>query len=424
MAKKRKKANSNMLQKVQAAQHKKAFIERLRKFCALISEDEPLFNLLPQKALDTIYYYRSVSIKIKVAEGAKITKRFVRIMYCHIEKEMRSKRIDIIMDGVKKHVDLIDYYQISFPLERLLLSEYCPFCGKEKFRAFYEGAEKRYEVYHKELSYIIHNACYTYCNLSTRTLYTFIFDADWSAANMFSQIITLGVYKLQMRYVEIGGERRPVVQTGEILHRKGVSTLRPTTIPVERLQINGIKRQKELPVYVQQHAVNRTMQRACCVYPGTVPSLIDKAILENRKIIREGDKFFLECYDYDIKIGYFVARIVNGMFVILTFLLITHSSTPEGRKLSQITGLKREDISFLAIDDLKTLINSDIVYDERISQIFIEAGCESILKMNSEVLMGDFYWLQDEAKQNSELSKLIAEYIQLGDKDEDYFENE
>ncbi|MDR2139608.1 MAG: hypothetical protein LBP50_08675, partial [Tannerella sp.] len=132
----------------------------------------------------------------------------------------------------------------------------------------------------------------------------------------------------------------------------------------------------------------------------------------------------VECYYYEFKIGYFVARIIDGMFVILTFLLITHSSTPEGRKLSQLTGLKRDDIKFLAIDDLKTLINSDIIYDDRISRIFTEAGCESILEMNSEVSMGDFYWLWDASKQNSELSKLIAEYIQLGDKDEDYFENE
>jgi hypothetical protein len=424
MAKKRKKVNPHALQKVQAAQHKKAFTERLRQFCRLISDKEPLFDLLSQKFLDTVYYYRSISIKIKAAEGAKITKRFVRIMYSHIEKEMRSKWVDIIMDGVKRHVDLIDYYQVVFPLEIVLRSENCPFCGKEKFDAFIADAIKRYEAYITKVVHIIHQACYAYCNLNTRTLYTFTYEPSWSAAERFCQVVTLGVYTLSIRYVKISGERRPVIQTGEILHQNGVSSLLPTAVPLERLQVNGIRGLKELPVYVQLHAVNRTMQRACCMYPGSVPSLISKAFSENRKIIREGDKFFVECYDDDVKIGYFVARIIDGLFVILTFLLITHSSTPEGRKLSQLTGLKREDMAFLAIDDLKTLINSDIVFDERISKIFIEAGCGSILKMNSDVRMGDYYWLQDEAKQNSELSKLIAEYIRLGDKDEDYFENE
>jgi hypothetical protein len=119
-----------------------------------------------------------------------------------------------------------------------------------------------------------------------------------------------------------------------------------------------------------------------------------------------------------------VGEFVDGIFVVLTFLLITHSNTPEGRKLTELTGLQRQDISFLAIDDLKTLINSDIRYDERIAQIFLEAGCESILDMNFQVSIGDFEWLWDDAKQNSELSKLIAEYIQLGDSDEEYYESE
>jgi hypothetical protein len=427
MAKKKKKVNTSVQQKVQAAQHRKTFMERLRKFCEMISGDEPLFDILSTKVLDTIYYYRSISIKFKVAEGAKITKRFVRIMYSHVENEMKTKMIDIKVGDVTKRVNLADYYQIVFPLETVLTAETCPFRGKEKFSAFCADAIERYETYVVAFANILHSACFAYGNLSIRTLYTFSLDSHWSPDGLFYQIVTLGVYNLKIRYVEINKERRPVVQMGEIKHNKNVSTLNATTVPVERLTANSsdeFKGMKELPVYVQQHAVNRTMQRACCTYPGSVPSLIHRAFIENRKIIRQGDKFFVECYYYEFKIGYFVARVIGRMFVILTFLLITHSSTPEGRKLSQLTGLKRDDIAFLAIDDLKTLINSDIIYDERISQIFYDAGCESILEMNSDVSIGDFEWLWDEAKQNSELSKLIAEYIQLGDKDEDYFENE
>jgi hypothetical protein len=157
-----------------------------------------------------------------------------------------------------------------------------------------------------------------------------------------------------------------------------------------------------------------------------VLSLIDRAFLDKRKIIREsGNRYLVECYDYDMKIGYFVGMFINGIFVILTFLLITHSSTPEGRKLAELTGLQREDISFLAIDDLKTLINSNISNDPRIVRMFVEAGCESILDMNFQLnVFGDYHWLRDETKQNSELAKLIAEYIQMGNSDEEYFEND
>jgi hypothetical protein len=424
MAKKKKKVNSTVSQKVHAAQLKNTFIERLRKFCALISVDEPLFDLLTPKMLTIIHFHRGISIKIKVAEGAKITKRFVRIMYSHIENEMKGQWVDIVMGDVKQRVNLVDYYQIVFPLETAMLEESYQFRGKEKFNAFCVDAESRYEKYTMALVNIIHTACFAYGNLSTRTLYTFVYDMKWSTEGPFYQTITLGVYTLQIRYVEINKERRPVIQTGEIRHKDGVSTLKPTTVSFKQLPVNSIKGMQDLPVYVQQHAVNRTMQRACCVYPGAVPSLIHKAFIENRKIIRDGDKFLVECFYFEFKIGYFVARIIDGMFVIITFLLITHSSTPEGKKLSQLTGLKRDDIKFLAIDDLKTLVNSNIIFNDRIYKIFVDAGCESILKMNFDMIYGDFYWLRDDTKQSSNLAKLITEYIQLGDEDEDYFENE
>jgi hypothetical protein len=44
--------------------------------------------------------------------------------------------------------------------------------------------------------------------------------------------------------------------------------------------------------------------------------------------------------------------------------------------------------------------------------------------MNIQVSIGYYDWLWDDAKQESKLSKLIAEYIQLGPADEDYFEND
>jgi hypothetical protein len=246
-----------------------------------------------------------------------------------------------------------------------------------------------------------------------------------SYTGVLHQIVTLSIYPLDVRHVAIRGDRRPVVQTGEIDHRRNISCLIPTTVPLRRLRVKDPTGHTEIPVYVQQHAIDRIMQRACCVVPGTVPSIIHKAFTENHKIIREGDRYLVEGYYYDIKIGYFVGVLVNGIFVILTFLFITHSGTPEGRKLAELTGLQRSDMTFLAIDDLKTLINSDIRYDERISRIFIDAGCESILEMNYQMhVFGDYEWLWDDAKQDTELSKLIAEYIQLGDTDEEYFENE
>lgn len=432
MTKKKKKVHLHTQQKLQAAQHKKLFMERLRKICTQIGNGEPLFDLLPPYVRESIYMTRSATLKFKVEPGVKITKRFVKILYGHVEKEMKDKIMALKISDAVICVNYVDYRQLVLPLESVLNSV-PEFSGKEKFNPLCIDREKHYEEYYRGFANIIHCACFTYCDLSKRALYTYTLDSEYTSTvidnksytGMFYQTITLNLYPLDVRYVTIDGNRRPVVQVGEILHNRNTSSLRETVVPLKRLRINDPAGNTKIPVYVQQHAVDRTMQRACCVFPGNVISFIDRTFLDKRKIIREGNRYLAECYFDEIKIGYFVGTFIDGIFVILTFLLITHSSTPEGRKLAELTGLQRDDISFLAIDDLKTLINSDIRSDRRIIKIFIEAGCESILDMNFQLnVYGDFYWLRDDAKQNSELSKLIAEYIQMGNTDEEYFENE
>jgi hypothetical protein len=435
MSKKKKKANLQAQQKIQVAQHKKLYMERLRTICTLIGDGEPLFDLLPQFIRDTIYDIRGVMFKIRVEPGAKITKRLVKIMHSHIEKEIKLKWMDLMIPNMNKQVNLMDYCQLVLPLDLVLANFSRTFTGREKFEAFCLHIEERYTQYYNDFLYIIHNACYTYCDLSKWALYTFKFDEHHNPIvvghkktydGIWHQNITLGLYPLDIRYVTIHGDRRPAIQLGKILHNNNVSTFQPITVSSKRLHLNDPSgSHKEIPVYVQQHAFNRTMQRAGCVFPGSALSLIDHAFEEHHKILRESsNRYLVECYSFDIKLGYFAGIYIEGIFVILTFLLITHSGTPEGRKLAELTGLQRQDMTFLAIDDLKTLINSDILSDERIAKIFIEAGCESILKMNFQVSIGNYDWLWDEAKQDTKLSKLIAEYLQLGPADEDYYEND
>jgi hypothetical protein len=431
MSKKKKKVNTQAQQKVQAAQHRKQFMERLRKLCTYIGDGEPLFDVLPNFMLTAIYENRSIMPKIKVAPDVKITKRLIKILYCHLEKDMQSMLLDLKIPGFDKTVTLVDYYQILLPLEAVLSSKTCMFTGKEKFDAFCVNMDDRYDTYDTLFLQMVSNACSVYCDLSKRCLYTFKYDAHRTEigverySGFFYQIVTLETYPLDVRYVSIHGDRRPVVQVGVISEDGGKYFFYPTTVPLRRLYLKDPSGEKSIPVYIQQHAVDRTMQRACCDVPGKVPMMIHQAFLNKRRIICEGERYFVECHMNDIKIGYFVGMYISEIFVIVTFLLITHSSTPEGRKLAKLTGLQRDDMSFLAIDDLKTLVNSDIPHHNSISKIFLNAGCGSILKMNRDIHTKGYYqWLRDDAKQDTELSKLIAEYIRLGASDEEYFEND
>ncbi|MDR0386163.1 MAG: hypothetical protein LBH60_08815 [Prevotellaceae bacterium] len=430
--KKKKKANLSAQQKQQAVYLKKQYMGRLRNMCALIGNGEPLFDLLPQYILDAIYANRGVTLKIRVADNVKITKRFVRIMYCHLDKMMKDNSIDLMTPNVTEQVSLTDYYQIIFPLETILRTPIHQFAGKEKFNDFCVKFEERFHKYIEGLTSILIGACFMYSDLSKRSLYTYKYEIHRTeiAPNQYFgllyQTVIINVHLVGMRYADIRGDRRPVIQAGEMDHASETPVFIPTTISLKRLHEKDPSGKKTVPVYIQQHAIDRTMQRACCFVPGAVQMLITDAFNDNSgRIINEGDRYLVECYFYEIKIGYFVGILVDEIFVILTFLFIIHNGTPEGRKLTRLTGLQRDDMTFLAIDDLKTLINSDITRDPRITGIFIDAGCESILQMNYELhAQGGYYWLKDETKQDTELSKLITEYIRLGDSDKEYFENE
>jgi hypothetical protein len=118
------------------------------------------------------------------------------------------------------------------------------FPGKDKFLFLYSGRDEHYKEYYTCFATIIHNACYAYCDLSKRALYTFSLDEKYSSATfenkpyrgMFYQTITLGLYPLDIRYAAIHGDRRPVIQVGEVIHKHNISGLRPTIVPLKCLR--------------------------------------------------------------------------------------------------------------------------------------------------------------------------------------------
>jgi hypothetical protein len=427
----KKKVNQAQQQKLLSVQHRKTFMQKLRRYCIMMG-DESMFDLIPEYLRNIIYDNRGVSCKINVEEGAKVTKRFVKILYAHINEQVRWETIEILPDSHRK-VNLFDYFQVLFPLEGVLRqeSDRAHFKGEEQFRELRDASLENIQTYNRKIIYIIYCACYAFCDLSKRCLYTFTYNLkndslDRNCGDLLKrQLVTIGTLPLDERHVKINGEWRPVCLVGEVRHNYNISTIEPAEVLLRRLRIPGAEPDEKAPVYIQQHAVERIMKRAYCTFPGTVGSLVFKAFSNKRRIISSGkNRYLIECYYEDVKIGYFSAVYVDGILVILTFLLITHSGTPEGKKLEQLTGLQKSDHIYLAMDDLRSLANSDIIYNDDVQKIFIEAGCESLLELCRRVQFGfEYDWLWETETQSKNLSKMIREYIRLGADDEDYFVN-
>ncbi|MDR2138084.1 MAG: hypothetical protein LBP50_00805 [Tannerella sp.] len=427
----KKKVNIHAQHKLQAAQRKNVYMQKLRYYCTVIG-DASWQHILPKPVMEIIYGLRGGPFKIRVAKGEKITKRFVKMLYTYINDEMKSNTLNLFSEGDKK-VSLSDYYQYIYPIETICFTKDLLFKGKEKFDAFHACSDRRYEEYLYYTTQIISCICSALNDLNKRCLYTFVYDKvihterlPENSESLKYQLVTIATRPLEVRQVKIGEEKRLVCQVGEIVHDFDQSTFIPAEAPLRYLKIPGAKAGEKAPVYIQQHAIDRIMQRAYCSYPSVVLLIISRTFMDKRRIISTGkNQYLIECFYEDLKIGYFAATYVDGILVIRTFLIITHSGTPEGKKLEALTGLQKKDKTYLAIDDLRTLANSDIIDDEEIRELFIKAGCESILELCRRVKNGWEYLLSlDKTTQNGELSKLLHEYIQLGAKDEEYFVND
>jgi hypothetical protein len=141
------------------------------------------------------------------------------------------------------------------------------------------------------------------------------------------------------------------------------------SIPAKTL---GIRGNHQYPVYCQNHVMLRIKERLSPLGYYDCISAVCSSIADNHPIIRMASgKFFIPVYlHHEYKLGYLTASCFNGMIVLQTFLFITCSSTPEGAKLDQLSGLSKLDKNYLAIDKLSSCLAIKIEDDSEVMELF------------------------------------------------------
>ncbi|WP_320053616.1 hypothetical protein [uncultured Acetobacteroides sp.] len=158
----------------------------------------------------------------------------------------------------------------------------------------------------------------------------------------------------------------------------------------------GITEQEMLEVYIQTHALNRIVERIDTILFGMAFAICTLELKAKPNVRKVGsNSFLIDVVVCNLKLGYFVACIIDGVVLIKTFLFVTSSSTPEGNKLDTLTGLKKMDKQFLGIDKLSTYLALDVNKSPELVASFQEAGLQELLLIDKDVF--------------STLSKLIPE---------------
>ncbi len=215
------------------------------------------------------------------------------------------------------------------------------------------------------------------------------------------------VHNAQSTMLMIHGIFRPVFRLGKTdpkLHFKWI------TIPSSLVGDHYKGKEKELGVYIQSHALNRLAERL---------DIVEESLLNFYLNLRMGEIKAFESYrsyllfpfilDHNVKVGYFVANVVGDKLVFRTFLFVTHSCTPEGDKLKEITGLQKSDIKYWQFDRLSTIASANVDATPALHKLLKEVGIDDLIKLKK-------FMTDSENLQDSLAGELMA-YIERGKKE-------
>jgi hypothetical protein len=139
---------------------------------------------------------------------------------------------------------------------------------------------------------------------------------------------------------------------------------------------------KPVPVFFQQHAAARLIERLS-IQGGILLYILEGLFHDQTDDFYLVDGNLLPLSVLGKKLGYLAVDLVDGKLIIRTFLFLTNDGTPEGRKLAELTKLKKLDKQYLGIDTLTGFRSLNIADDPILNRLFKEAGCGDLLDLQS-----------------------------------------
>lgn len=406
MSKSKHKLSGTASHKIAMAHHRNDFLCSLKQFCDKTIGPN-IFKLIPEKELENIYLLRSRPIKIRDIQNvpADVLKDYKHI----IPQLLRINFLDFGVGEISQ-ISLYDYFTTGLTI--------ILYAGRIKTIDFKEAEAVKNAM--KPLAILAESEIY---NNAWKKLFEITNSMGVLNNDLSSKIFVLkhevsievnsingfyncvDIYGLQTEKIQvvIDDNNRPALKIAY-----GIPTPEPH---LEFLTLNpedlGLSAGRPLDVYIQSHALNRLSERLDGILLGVLHFNLFNSLKQLKFTKNKKDEYLFEYTIFGKKVGYLFGSIINGKMIIRTFLFLTHDGTPEGNKLNNSTGLKKEDQKYLAIDKLSAFIHSDISQHPIIKEIFIKAGCQSLFEIDDEII-----YSQETLKEKSNAA-LIAQYLKL-----------
>jgi hypothetical protein len=171
----------------------------------------------------------------------------------------------------------------------------------------------------------------------------------------------------------------------------------------------GLKGKRNFPVYCQRHAAIRIEERLSPFTYFECMMMTATSISANTPVVHINRNTYLFPVYFDkMKIGYYLASLCDEIIVLRTFLFITSSGTPEGKKLDQLTGFTKLDKTFLAIDKISSMLNLKIEDDPELMAIFQESDLAHLITDNMRIMIN-----RNDEEKLPHFPDLLHDYLNL-----------
>ena len=372
--------------KLKKEQEKCEFIDQMHQILDLWG-GEGTFALFPKINIECSYSLRVLPLKIRATNNPEIKEKALYNLHRTLERLIRVNKLGVELSGTLIPIDVF----VSAGYTVLLLLNHCVTIAAEnewaKEVVARTGGEEEIElIWQKSGKILFELMNMVYCLFFDMGTFHIWLKHELDESPQYPRhkqnLLDINEVSVDLRNFSTPDGKRsafkvcwPKSQEGIIYAEMLPSLFGEYSDPDD----------KPVPVYIQRHAMNRLMERLdgmrryeiqYCLFDS-----VSKPIL-----IRHGKNKMLIAYKIaDSKLGYLVAEYLNGAVFIHTFLFITNNGTPEGQKLTELTGLGKLDKKYLTIDTLNCFLRSDIAKNERLSALFRQVGCSSLLTISDAV---------------------------------------
>jgi hypothetical protein len=381
MSKQKKKKPSNEAQmKMLEAKSRKEFKQNLLRVCTLLG-DGSVCSMFTGELFERMFNRRGIAPKVKAEEGYDIPVDIPVVVKKALNSLMKTINKPIKEGGPE--MSAIDFCVTLLPMQLFWsidrhIEQYKDRPELPRLLKILPGMDVIYSMLPKFMNDIaFHSDVYIFLyQCFTEGSYTGRADllSDDRTGSLIQIIVKVSFHPPEWRTFGSGDKQRLAIRMA--CSRGG----RLVKIDIES-QLLGLRGNNPIPVYIMQHAIKRLNERISCKYPQASEFEMMLAFIVP-KITRQGKSHYLvEFRTSNLKAGYFLCELVENALLVRTFLFLTHDGTPEGKMLTETTGLGKLDQKYLRFDNLLTLANSDILSNEEAMDIFRKAGCGELLEL-------------------------------------------